>query len=233
VRRLQESGFHTEEAATAEATLRLARELHPAAITLDVIMEGADGWRVLSQLKSDPATADIPVIVVSVVDGREVALEMGASAYLAKPFRKGELIGAVTNALGHLDGMDVLCVDDERSARDLVRRTLGSAGARVRAVASGARALSEVQDRTPNAVCMDLMMPDMSGFELVARLRRIEAMRRVPIIVISAKELEPGDVAALSGHVDRFITKARLQPGDLCATVRQTILANQIGIHAN
>jgi signal transduction histidine kinase/CheY-like chemotaxis protein len=233
VRRLQESGFHTEEAATSEAALRLARELHPAAITLDVIMPGADGWRVLSELKSDPATADIPVVVVSILDGREVALEMGASAYLAKPFRKSELIGAIRGALGRLDGVDVLCVDDERSARDLVRRTLGSAGARVRTVASGARALSEVRDKVPDAVCVDLMMPDMSGFELVSRLRQIASMRRVPIIVISAKDLEPDDVAQLSGNVERFITKARLQPGDLCATVRQTIQWSQGAIHAN
>jgi CheY-like chemotaxis protein len=204
----------------------MARELHPAAITLDVIMPGADGWRVLSELKSDPSTADIPVVVVSILDGREIALEMGASGYLAKPFRKSELIGAVRGALGRLDGVNVLCVDDERSARDLVRRTLGSAGAHVRTAASGARALSEVREQAPDAVCVDLMMPDMSGFELVSRLREIETMRRVPIIVISAKDLDPDDVAELSGNVERFINKAGMQPGDLCATVRQTIQAS-------
>ncbi|MEP7104439.1 MAG: response regulator [Chloroflexota bacterium] len=232
VRRLQESGFHTEEAASAEAALRLARELHPAAITLDVIMPEANGWRVLTELKRDPATADIPVVVVSILDGREVALEMGASAFLSKPFRKSELIGAVRGALGRLDGADVLCVDDERASRELVRRTLGSAGVRVRTVASGARALEEVRSHLPDAVCVDLMMPDMNGFELVSRLRELKDMRRVPIIVISAKELDRDDVESLSGNVERFINKAGMQAGDLCATVRQTIQWSQESTHA-
>jgi len=223
VTRLEESGFRTAEAADAESALRLARRLHPAAVTLDVILPDADGWRVLSELKGDASTADIPVVVVSILDGREVALEMGAKAFLAKPIRKRELVEAVRGAIGRLEGADVLCVDDERSAREMVRRALASAGAEVRTVQSGAEALVEVKHKVPDAVCVDLVMPEMSGFELVTRLRDLETMKHVPIIVLSARDLDREAVETLRGNVERFISKAQAQPADICATVRQTI----------
>jgi CheY-like chemotaxis protein len=211
------------EAGAADGALSLARELHPAAITLDVLMPGIDGWRVLNELKSNPATADIPIVMISILDGREVALEMGAKAFLAKPFRQDDLVDTVKGAIGHLRGADVLCVDDERATRDMLRRALVAAGARVRTVASGAEALTEVARKLPDAICVDLLMPDMDGFELVARLRGHAAMRRLPIIVLSAHDLDPAEVEMLRGNVERFISKAQAQPADICATLRQTI----------
>jgi len=223
VRRLQTSGFRTVEAGAADGALSLARELHPAAITLDVLMPGVDGWRVLNELKGSPATADIPIVMVSILEGREVALEMGAKAFLAKPFRQRDLVDAVKTAIGHLQGADVLYVDDERPAREMFKRALAAAGARVRAVASGAEALAEVARVVPDAICVDLLMPEMDGFELVARLRAQAAIRRVPIIVLSSHDLDPAEVELLRDTVERFISKAQAQPADICATLRQTI----------
>ena len=223
VRRLEKSGFKTVEAGAADGALSLARELHPAAITLDLLMPGVDGWRVLNELKSNPATADIPIVMVRILEGREVALEMGARAFLAKPYRQRDLVDAVKGAIGHLEGADVLCVDDGHSAREMFRRALVAAGATVRTVATGEQALAEVQRKLPDAVCVDFMMPEMNGFELVARLRGQDAMRRVPIIVLSAHDLDPAEVETLRGNVERFISKAQAQPADICATLRQTI----------
>ena len=219
VRHLEKSGFRTVQA----GALSLARELYPAAITLDVLMPDVDGWAILNELKASPATADIPIVMVSILDGREVALEMGAKAFVAKPFRPPELVAAVTAAIGRLQGADVLCVDDERAGRDMFNRALVGAGAHVRSVASGAQALAEVGRKVPDAICVDLMMPEMDGFELVARLRAQDAMRRVPIIVVSAHDLNSSEVELLRGNIERFISKGQAPPADICATLRQTI----------
>src|SRR5207248_2682767 len=96
VRHLEKSGFRTVQAGAADGALSLARELHPAAITLDVLMPDVDGWAILNELKANPSTADIPIVMDSILDGREVALEMGAKAFLAKPFRPRELVDTVT-----------------------------------------------------------------------------------------------------------------------------------------
>jgi CheY-like chemotaxis protein len=148
---------------------------------------------------------------------------MGAKAFLAKPFRQDDLVETMKGAIGHLEGADVLCVDDERSARDLYQRALAAAGARVRLVAGGAQALVEVGRKVPDAVCVDLLMPDMNGFELITRLRSLDAMRGVPIIVLSAHDLALDELESLRGNVERFISKGQADPADICATLRQTI----------
>jgi len=227
VRRLEDAGFATAEAATAEEALRLARELHPAAMTLDVMMPGADGWSVLSGFRAEPALRDIPVIVVSIVDDREVALELGAFDYLPKPVDKTALLASLARALPSLDNADILCVDDDPTSVEIVRRTLVAAGSRVRVVTSGETALAELDLAVPDAVFVDLMMPGMNGFELVARLRSREPMRSVPIIVLTNKELTEDDRATLASHADRIVAKSELRAADLCATVRQAVSYRQ------
>ncbi len=223
VRRLRDAGFTTAEAANAQEAVRLARELHPAAMTLDVMMPGPDGWSVLANFKADPSLCDIPVIVVSVVDGQEIALELGAFDYLAKPVDKKELLNSIGRALPSLRGADIVCVDDDVNSVESVRRTLVAAGSRVRMAASGEAALAEVDRSIPDAVFVDLMMPGMNGFELVARLRSRDNLKSVPIIVLTAKELSEEDRATLSSHVDRIVSKSDLRAADLCATVRQAV----------
>ena len=227
IRRLEDAGFITAQAPNAEEAVRLARELHPAAVTLDVMMPGADGWSVLANFRADPSLRDIPVIVVSVVDGREIALELGAFDYLSKPVDKDELLTSIRRALPSLKGADILCVDDDPSSVETVRKSLVAAGSLVRLATSGEQALAEVDAKPPDAVFVDLMMPGMNGFELVARLRTRDRLRGVPIIVFSAKELTEDDRATLSSHVDRIVSKSELRAADLCATVRQAVSYRQ------
>jgi len=223
VRRLREAGFETAEAASATEGLTAARELHPAAVTLDIMLPDASGWAVLAHLKSDPMTRDIPVVVVSIIDGRETALDMGAVAYVGKPISPEQLVAAVGGVLPRLRGARILCVDDEPDTIEPVRKTLEAAGALVTVVASGEAALAEVAVNAPDVIFVDLLMPGLSGFELVVRLRARPGLESVPLIVLSARTLDTDDHLTLSGRADRVIAKAELRLADLNATVRQAM----------
>ncbi|MHB8572935.1 MAG: response regulator [Candidatus Dormibacteria bacterium] len=226
-RRLEAGGYVIEEAGNAEAAVETARSINPAAVILDINLSpegGADGWDVLRSLKADRSTAQIPVVVASVLDGREVALEMGAAGYLQKPFEAAQLLQSVELVVGTLATASVLCVDDEPTLRDLVARMLAGTGCEVATAGSAEQALAAVEARVPDLMIIDLMMPGMSGFELIARLRARAATRYVPIVVISAKDLTPEDRLVLEGDIQRFISKADLHEADLVATVRQTLV---------
>ncbi|HEV2953556.1 MAG TPA: response regulator [Candidatus Dormibacteraeota bacterium] len=223
VRRLQEADYQTVEASGAEEGLKLAKELHPAAITLDIMMPAMDGWTVLASLKADPLTKDIPVVIVSIVDGKEMAVELGASGYLAKPFTAKELVGSLRRVLPTLAGTSILCVDDEAAARTLLTRGLRQSKASVRVVESAAEAVLEIQREMPDAVVCDLTMPGMTGFELIGWIRQQPHLALMPVIVVSNRELSDEEIESLQGRIDRFIWKPDLRPGDLPATVRQAI----------
>lgn len=222
-RRLDEAGFATIQAASGEEAVNVARQERPAAMTLDIRMPGTDGWQVLRTLQSSPVTRDIPVVVVSIVEGRQTAMQLGAAAYLAKPFSQGQLTRAIHHVLPRLRGADVLCVDDEASMRQLLRRSLAAAGVHVRVAASGQQALREMDRKRPDALLVDLVMPGMSGLELIGRLRDKPGFDDTPVIVVSGKTLSNDDRKALEGAIDRFIAKAELREWDLAATVRQAV----------
>jgi signal transduction histidine kinase/DNA-binding response OmpR family regulator len=223
VRRLRDVGFETAEANSAATGLRAARELHPAAVTLDILLPDASGWAVLADLKADSLTRDIPVIVVSIVDGREMALDLGAVDYVPKPVSQEALVAAISDVLPRLRGASIFCVDDEPAGIEPLRRTLEAAGANVTVVDSAEAALAWVGRQVPDVIFVDLMMPGMSGFELVMRLRSRPGLEMVPLIVLSGRTLDAADKLTLHGHVDRVILKGELRLGDLSATVRQAL----------
>ena len=223
VRRLQEAGFDTAEAASAGEGLAAVRELHPAAVTLDIVLPDVSGWAVLTELKADPLTRDIPVVVVSIIDGRETALDLGAVGYVEKPISPNELVSAVRDVLPRLREAAILCVDDEPDSISPVRRTLEAAGARVEVVTSGEAALARIEQGTPDVIFVDLTMPAMSGFELVVRLRTRPHLESVPVIVLSGRHLDSEDHLTLTAHADRVIAKGELRLVDLTATVRQAL----------
>lgn len=222
-RRLEEDGFEVAEAADGEQALALAIELHPAVVTLDIMMEGTDGFAVLRSLKTDSRTNDIPVVMVSVSDSREMALAMGADAYVSKPFNRDDLQRIIGDLLPSLEGAYVLCVDDDPGALSLLERTLSEAGVEVRCTSSGRQALAEMQKRMPDALIVDLMMPEMSGFELVLALRNHDGAGHVPVLVLTEAEVNAEELATLNGHIQRLISKAQCRGPDLCASLRQTI----------
>jgi signal transduction histidine kinase/CheY-like chemotaxis protein len=222
-RHLEQEGWKTVQASNATDALQLARESHPMLITLDIMMPDASGWWVLEKLKEDPQTAGIPVLVVTIVEDQRLVFALGASDYLGKPYDRGALIAKIHRLLPTLDGKRVLVVDDDPDARTMLAKILNEEGAEVVAAASGDEAMALIAQSPPDLVLLDLMMPGMSGFEMVARLRAQPAGVAIPIMIVSAKELTADDLLTLNGHVQRFVTKGSIEPEGLTNAVRQLL----------
>ena len=221
-RGLGREGFEVHVAATGEEGLRLAHELRPDVITLDVLMPGMDGWAVLKSLKSDPVTEHIPVIMLSMVDDKDMGYALGASDYLPKPFDRDRLVG-VLGKYRHGDGATVLVVEDDPNTRDMVRRTLQSEGWQVEEAENGRVALERVSAHVPGLILLDLMMPEMDGFEFVAQLRQKDQWRRIPVVVVTAKDLTTEDKLRLDGHVKKIFQKGSLSREELAHQIRSVL----------
>jgi PAS domain S-box-containing protein len=206
VRRLLEGeGFAVVEAADGHSGLALARAKQPDAITLDVLMPTMDGWSVLAALKGEPALADIPVIMVSVMEDRNLGFALGASEYVTKPIDRDHLRRIV--ARYRRDGARVLVVEDDPATRELLRRYLEAEGWAVDEAENGEAGLAAVRRRSPTLVLLDLMMPVMDGCQFAAELRKNPDWGTIPVVVITAKDLTPADRRALNGDVQAVFQK--------------------------
>jgi GAF domain-containing protein/CheY-like chemotaxis protein len=221
-RYLSREGFRVVTAAGGEEGLRLARELRPQAITLDVLMPGMDGWAVLSALKADPDLVEIPVIMLTLVDDRNLGYALGASDYLIKPVDRERLLGVLRKY--HRD-LPVLVIDDDPNFRQLMRRLLEKEGYPVSEAQDGRSGLERARAGEPGVVLLDLMMPEMDGFEFLAEFRRHEAWRAIPVIVVTAKELTPEDHDRLNGGVVRILQKGASSRESLLGEVRELVTA--------
>ncbi len=226
-RYLSKEGFRVLTAANGDDGLRLAREQRPDAITLDVMMPGMDGWTVLSTLMADPQLADIPVIMLTIVDDKRTGYALGASEYLTKPIDRERLIAVLTK---YRRDLPVLVVDDDASTRLLLRRILETEGYAVIEAENGRAALERMGERTPGAILLDLMMPEMDGFEFLSALHEREAWRQIPVVIVTAKDLTAEDHERLNGSVVRILQKGAYGREDLLAEVR-ALLAASIGRH--
>jgi CheY-like chemotaxis protein len=191
--------------------LEVARQLQPELITLDLLME-VDGLGVLRQLKSDPATADIPVVVVSVVPEAEKGLTFGASDYLVKPLDEGVLLSAVRRAMDEMDGESqnkILVVDDEVDIAGWLNHSLTHFGFQVTEAYDGIQALEAVEADKPDLIVLDMKMPNMDGRTTIRRLREQEETRHIPIIILSAHPItdEAERIQLLGMGVKEFLKK--------------------------
>jgi CheY-like chemotaxis protein len=217
---LSKEGFRVVTAAGGEEGLRRARELSPDAITLDVMMPGMDGWAVLSALKSDPGTVDIPVVMLTIVDDKNLGYALGAADYLTKPIDRERLATVLDK---YRRDLPVLVVDDDAELRALLRRMLEPAGYRVVEAENGRAALERLRDISPSVVLLDLMMPEMDGFEFVSEFRRHEPWRAIPIVVVTAKDLSREDRERLNGYVQKILQKGAYGRETLLAEVRDMV----------
>jgi PAS domain S-box-containing protein len=212
----RKEGFAVAVATTGPEGVRMARELRPAIITLDVMMPGMDGWAVLSQLKAEPELAEIPVIMVTIVDDRNLGYALGATDYVTKPVDRDRL-SALVRKYRRSGGRDVvLLVEDDPGTRDMLRKTLEREGWDVAEAANGRIGLSQVEQVKPCLILLDLMMPEMDGFAFVTELRKTEEGRRLPVIVLTSKDITPEDRRRLTGSVELILQKG--------AANRETIL---------
>jgi CheY-like chemotaxis protein len=206
---LRDSGYQVVGAGTGDEGLQKARSLQPFAITLDIMMPRLDGWSVLHALKAEPATRDIPVIVLSIVDNRELGFRLGAVDYLLKPFDRD----AVLSALGRLAPRRgrLLVVDDDPQVADLVRQLLEGEPYEIEAAVDGAEGLDRLARTRPDVILLDLMMPRVDGFTFIERVRQDPEAARIPVIVLTALSPSASEVRALADRVHAVVQKVGLE----------------------
>lgn len=212
-------GFRVVTATSGQQGLAMARRERPDVITLDVMMPGMDGWSVLAALKSDQDLCLIPVVMMTMVDNKELGFALGATDCLAKPVdwtKLDRLLGRI--APPSSDG-SILLVDDDPSAAEMVRRSLTREGWSVAVASNGRVALEMVMRNRPSLILLDLMMPEMDGLEFLESLRSRPECESIPVIVLSAKVLTPEDQLRLNGRVQNVIAKGSLRRMDLIAQI--------------
>ena len=207
IRRFLEKDFNVVTAFSGEQGLRLAHELQPAAITLDVMMPEMDGWSVLRALKADPQLNKIPVIMLSMIDDRTRGYSLGAVDYLTKPVDRDLLRKTLSRYYSADGASSVLLVEDDIETREMIARTLEKSGWAVTEAGNGQEALAIMSDLQPGLVLLDLMMPVMDGFDFLTAMRARPEWQQIPVIVITAKDLTVDDRDRLTGKVDEVLEK--------------------------
>ncbi|MCC2671591.1 MAG: domain S-box, partial [Armatimonadetes bacterium] len=215
--------FVVESAFSGEEGLRRARELHPAVITLDVMMPHMDGWTVLSELKKDPQIARIPVIMVTIVDDRGMGFTLGAVEYLTKPLDRTRLVTVLNKYRRTPQDHTALVVEDDPSSRELLRRMLEKEGWGVTEAENGRQALTSVTETVPDLILLDLLMPEMDGFEFIRELRARKEWRSVPVIVVTAKQLDSDDRGQLHGQVQQVFQKGGYTRDELLIELQELV----------
>jgi CheY-like chemotaxis protein len=223
-RTLTREGFRVEGALDGETGLEMAGTLQPDVLLLDVIMPDMNGWSVLGALKANPDLANIPVVVISVLDDRVTGAALGAVGHLSKPVDPKQLLNSLTQLCADR-AAPILVVEDDDATRGLLRRILESDGWIVAEAENGRQAMEILPDVLPQLVVLDLMMPDMDGFETSALLRSSPEWRTLPILVLTAMELSAEQRERLSGSVDLIVHKGEAPMEDLIPDIRRALAA--------
>jgi signal transduction histidine kinase/CheY-like chemotaxis protein len=210
--------------------LDLARRLRPAAVVLDVLLPRLDGWELLARLKRDPATSALPVVIVSMLDERGAGFALGAAEYLVKPVDRDALLSALsqwTDLPGN--GRTVVAIDDDPRDLELVEAALAPHGWSVLRATSGEQGVELVRRERPSVVLLDLLMPDIDGFEVVERLRRDPELTGVPIVVLTAKDMTRADRERLNGRISFLARKGTFREAELAGLVGRLSAAPAAG----
>jgi CheY-like chemotaxis protein len=214
---LSREGLEVITARDGAEGLTLARELRPMLITLDVLMPGLDGWSVLEHLKADPELADIPVVMLTILDDKNKGFALGATDFLTKPVDRERLRAVLAHHARQNAEQRALVVEDDADTRAWLSRMLREDGWKVLEAANGREALARLAAAAPDVLLLDLIMPEMDGFELIEALRQDEVWRRLPVVVVTAAELSDEDHERLNGSVLKLLHKT--------GTSREALLA--------
>jgi CheY-like chemotaxis protein len=220
---LSAEGYQVICAATGEEGIRLARELRPAAITLDVLMPGTDGWATLATLKEDPELAHVPVIMLTIVDDKGMGYALGASDYLTKPVSRQRLLDAIARHRARTNSPVALIVEDDAMTRSMFRRVLEAESWRVSEAENGRVALQRLTQMRPHVILLDLAMPEMDGFAFLRELRRHPELRTIHVIVITARDLTEADRQILNGQVIEVLQKGPVARDQLLADLTRLL----------
>jgi len=220
---LQSAGYVAIRAKSGEEALRLANSMQPMAITLDLVIPGVEGLDVLRRLKGDSKTASTPVIIISMLDNREIGLAFGADDYFVKPVDWPRLLRRLADMTS--DGSRtkrLLLIDDDVSIHDMLEHELSREGYEVDKAFSGAEGLERAEAVRPDVIILDLAMPGMSGFQVAQILRQRESTARIPIVVLTAKELTDDDRAQLRSATSLTVMKGSAAAARLIRAIRST-----------
>ncbi|MEM9192883.1 MAG: response regulator [Myxococcota bacterium] len=225
---LKNAGFQVECAATGEEGLRMAELLQPLAVTLDVMMPDLDGWQVLTALKAQESTRDIPIVLLTISDDRSLGMALGAAEFVTKPVDRVHLV-EVIRRLEVAPDARILLVDDDPELRELLRRTLARDDWTVVEAENGEQALTLVGQQRFDLVLLDLMMPVMDGFEFMAELNADD--HDLPVVVITARDINDEDRRRLGGGVTRILKKGSFPGESLVGEVRKIIARTIVARH--
>ncbi len=214
--------FHFLHAYNGEQGIKMAKEHNPNAITLDVIMPGIDGWTVLKTLRTDPALATIPIIMASVTGDKDLGYTLGIADFLIKPVNPLSLLAQLNKFIDEKTP-NILVVEDDVATRHLMIKMLHKAGISAREAENGLQALEKVAEEKPSVILLDLMMPVMDGFEVVNRLRMKKEWADIPIIVITAKDLNEKERTCLNSALTTVMRKGGYRRKDLIGTIHSQI----------
>jgi len=207
--------------------LEMAAELQPSAITMDIIMKPVNGWELLSTFKTDPRTAGIPIVLVTIVDQPARGASLGADEYIVKPVKKATLLAAVERCLNHRKRIGrtrpILVVEDDAPTREFVAELLSKRGYVVTTAADGAEARSQVAASLPELVILDLILPEVSGFQLLAEWRTNARTADLPVFVLTSKDLTAEDQDYIRTHAGLLLQKQQPWQETLITQLRRTL----------
>jgi signal transduction histidine kinase/CheY-like chemotaxis protein len=222
---LEPEGYRIAMASSASEAMEKARQLLPSAITLDVLMPRENGFKILLNLKGNPETAEIPIVMVSVLEQQKTGFALGATDYLVKPVERSVLLTAIHKHTWPLEAPQtpVLIVDDDAAALHLVEAILRSAGYQTLTAKDGAAALAILSETPVSAIVVDLMMPEMNGFELIQHAKEQPRLKDVPIFVLTAKSLTQEEITLLHRDTRALFQKDSSWGQTMVARVKESL----------
>ncbi|WP_162341881.1 MHYT domain-containing protein [Paenibacillus paridis] len=222
-RYLAKEGWTMAAAENGQEGLRLAKLLKPKVICLDILMPSMDGWSVLSALKNDPELADIPVVIWSMTNDQHLGYSLGASEFLTKPVQRERLIEVMDKYVSKRIEHSVLVIEDDAPTSELMTKLLHREGYAVVQAQNGKLALSCLEKELPTLILLDLMMPEMDGFQFIEELRKKEEWLSIPTVVLTAKTITEEDRNKLNGYVKNIVQKGSFNPQSLLKEIRKFI----------
>ena len=225
---LEKQNLEVIQAKSGEDGLKLAAEHMPDAITLDVMMPEMDGWEVLTALQGNEVTKNIPVIMLTMANEPDIGYSLGATDYLTKPVNWSELSNILNKHRIDSDSQSILIVEDDETTREMLKKSLETNDFKVRSAYNGKEALEKVKSAKPGLILLDLMMPEMDGFEFAEKLRENKEWLDIPVVVITAKDLTKEDHKRLKGNVEAIMQKGSYNKNDLLTEIGDRIKKLQV-----
>ena len=215
-------GYSVVGALSGDEGIEAAAKIKPALITLDIMMPKKDGWQVLRELKASSATKDIPVVIHSVIDNKPLAVSLGATDVITKPTEPKRLLSLVKQYCRTTDQY-ILIVDDHEDFALAFQALLSQDGFNVKVATGGRQALEVLKSSTPALILLDLVMPGMDGFEVVHQLQENEHWRKIPVVILSGKELTEQDQQKLDTHIAQFLKKDMFSTSEISKTIKRIL----------